>query len=334
MLKHVVLIVTVLLTPSALGRVADARTPPQSTAGVAGWQPLRTAWGDPDVSGVFTNKDEQGVPLERPKEFTDRLTVTEEEFNARREAARRQIESDLTRFDATADSSGTGPDPVFNDRGRPSRRTSRIVDPADGRMPPMTPEGQQRAKERALAQKKGDAPADSYQSFGLFVRCITRGLPGSMMPAVYGNSYEIVQSPDYVAIRYEMVHETRIIPLGDRARVSPSIRSYMGDARGRWDGNSLVVETRNFRPESTYQGAHHESLRIVERFTPTSRDTLEWSVTVDDPRTWTRPWTFTVDLTRDNSQPVMEYACHEGNHAMRNMLVVARAAEGAAVPAR
>lgn len=312
---------------------------PSLRQSAAGWVPPRTAWGDPDISGTFTNRDEQGIPLERPDPLAGRTTLTDEEFAAREAAARRQIEFDTAPFDAEAAdplaAGPTSPDPVFNDRGRPSRRTSRIVHPADGRMPPLTAEGRRRAEARAAVRdQSGDAPADSYASFGLFVRCITRGLPNSMMPAVYGNSYEILQAPGYVAIRYEMIHETRVIPLDGRAHVSPDIRAYMGDARGRWEGDTLVVETRNFRPESTYQGSDHETLRLVERFTPTAPDTVEWAVTIDDPATWTRPWTFTVDLTRDTTQRVLEFACHEGNYALRNMLTGARAdTEGAAPPA-
>jgi len=148
-----------------------------------------------------------------------------------------------------------------------------------------------------------------------------------MMPAIYGNSYQIVQSPGYVAIRYEMVHETRVIPLDSRPHAGSQIRSYMGDARGHWEGDTLVVETTNFREESAYRGANAATLRLVERFARVAPDKVRWAVTVDDPETWTMPWTFAMPLTQDASQPVLEYGCHEGNLGLRNILKAARAEE-------
>jgi hypothetical protein len=151
-----------------------------------------------------------------------------------------------------------------------------------------------------------------------------------MMPAIYGNSYQIIQAPGYVAIMYEMIHEARVIPIDAGPHVSSRIRSYMGDARGHWEGNTLVVETTNFRPESAYRNASADTLRIVERFTPISEEKVQWSVTLDDPETWTEPWTITMPLTRDDSVPtVFEYACHEGNRGLRNILSAARAEERA-----
>ncbi|MEO8258258.1 MAG: hypothetical protein ABI868_13000 [Acidobacteriota bacterium] len=304
------------------------------------WTPPRTPWGDPDVSGYFTNKDEQNVPFERPAEFAGRQTITDEEFAAREERLRQQLRTDNAEFDpATADirnagavGSPTSPPPHWLDRPKPSRRTSMIVDPADGRIPPQTPEGQKRTAERAAAREQargGRGPADSYIDRSLYDRCITRGLPGSMMPAIYGNAYQIVQGPGWVGIRYEMIHEIRVIPLETRPHVSPRIRSYMGDARGRWDGNTLVVETTNFRDDAAYRGANPEAVRLIERFTRVAADQVEWSVTIDDPTTWARPWTFAMNLTQDDTQPVFEYACHEGNYAMFNILTGARAEEKA-----
>ena len=314
-----------MLALSVLGGTLDGQT----------WEPPRTAWGDPDISGTFTNKDEQGIPLERPIELGARLLLNDEEFEARQAAARLQMQLDVADFQAVGTAgtppgftAGTAPDPVFNDRGQPSRRTSRIIDPPNGRIPALTDAGRQRVAKRdqARAQARRESP-ESYRDFSLFERCITRGLPGSMMPAVYGNSYEIVQAPGYVAIRYEMVHETRIIPVDGGPHLSPSVRLHMGDGRGSWDGDTLVVESTNFRPESAYQGANAEALRIIERFTPASPTHLTWSVTVDDPTTWTASWTFEVRLTRDPSQRVLEYACHEGNYGLRNVLSTVRTLE-------
>jgi hypothetical protein len=321
-----------------LAAVPSAQAPPRATSAApakSAWVPHRTPWGDPDLQGNFTNKDEQGIPFERPAEFAGRTTISDAEFAARESDARKQLATDNAEFDqehadtsnAGAVGSATSPPPHWLDRGQPSRRTSRVVDPPDGRIPPMTDEGKRRAARRAPAPRFGNSGPSSYLDGGLYDRCITRGLPGSMMPAVYGNSYQIVQGPGYVAIRYEMIHETRIIPLESRQHAAAAIRSYMGDARGHWEGATLVVETTNFRPEISYQGANPSTLRLIERFTPVADNKVEWSVTVDDATTWTRPWTFEVDLTRDMAQPVMEYACHEGNYAMTNILTGARAAE-------
>jgi hypothetical protein len=148
-----------------------------------------------------------------------------------------------------------------------------------------------------------------------------------MMPVNYGNSYRIVQAPGYIAITYEMVHETRVIPLDGRATLSRSIRQYMGDARGRWEGDTLVVETTNLKDEPAYRGANPDALRFIERFTATSPDKVEWSVTVVDPTTWTKPWTFAMPLTRNDGEAVVEYACHEGNLSLANVLTAARAEE-------
>ena len=205
-----------------------------------------------------------------------------------------------------------------------------VVEPADGKIPPMTPEGQQRAAARAAAAaaaRRVRGPADSPEDRSLYDRCISRGLPNSMMPTIYGNSHQIVQAPGFVAIRHEMIHETRIIPLDDRPHLGPTFRPYMGDGRGRWDGNTLVVETTNFREETAYRGANPQTLRLIERFTRVAADKVMWAVTVDDPKTWTRPWTFAVPLTMDDNEPIFEYACHEGNYGLRNILSAARAEE-------
>jgi hypothetical protein len=153
------------------------------------------------------------------------------------------------------------------------------------------------------------------------------------MPAIYGNQYEIVQAPGWVAIRYEMIHETRVIPLDRRPPVGGGIRQDMGDARGYWEGDTLVVETTNFKERSVYRNANPERLKVIERFTRISRDQVRWTVTIDDPTTWTRPWTFSLPLTADPN-PVPHYECHEGNYGLANILSAARAEEAAAVGSR
>jgi hypothetical protein len=308
----------------------------------------RTPWGDPDIQGTYTNTYENGTPLERPAQFAGRKLsdVTGEELRA----IRRQIQE-------RAIGAFQGPihapdhwwqDNLFLERGS---QAWLIVDPEDGRVPPLTAEAQKRNAARAAAQKaSGRGPADSYTDRSLYDRCITRGYPGSMMPAIYGNQFEIVQAPGWVAIRYEMIHETRVIPLLpvsrngstpslQRPRLDSSIQLDMGDARGWWEGDTLVVETTNFKERSVYRNANPERLKVTERFTrvapdPTERrqgvpvDQVRWSVTIDDPTTWTKPWTFSLPLTADPN-PVPHYECHEGNYGLPNILSAARAEEAA-----
>jgi hypothetical protein len=317
--------------------VAQSPTVTARAATAAGsWTAPRTSWGDPDLQGIYTNKYEQGTPFERPDEFAGRRI---EDIKGAELAEIVQDRQDRVLLSVTL----AGGDPAGN-LGGPLHwqdqfevtRGSRpwfVVDPADGKIPPTTAEAQQRAAARQAA-RRGRGSADSWADRSLYDRCLTRGLPGSMMPAIYGNSYQILQTPGYVAIRYEMVHETRIIPLSGSPHAGGSIRQHMGDARGRWDGDTLVVETTNFRNESVYRGANPDTLRLVERFTRVSPDRIEWSVEVVDPATWTRSWTFAMPLTLNPSEQIMEYACHEGNRAMANMLSAARADERAVMEGR
>ena len=304
------------------------------------WTPPRTPWGDPDLQGNYTNKYEQGTPFERPAEFEgrtlDQIKGDELARLVKERADEVLLNSPFTGGDPVAGNFGGAP--AFYDRFEASRgsRLWLVVDPADGKIPAMTPEGQKASAARAAARaaaRKGRGTADSYTDRSLYDRCITRGLPGSMMPANYGNSYRIVQSPGYVAISYEMVHETRIIPLDDRPQVGSTIRQYMGEPRGRWDGNTLVVETSHFKDDPVYRGSNPATLTLVERFTLAAPDKIEWSVTVDDPSSWARAWTFAMPLTRNDEEAIFEYACHEGNLAMAHLLSGARKAEAAGLTA-
>ena len=299
-----------------------------------GWSPVRTPWGDPDLQGAYTNKDENGIPMERPSQFQGK-TIDQVQQAELAEIVR-QRQQDATERAPGIGGAETGAGPVhwYEYYGAKNSRPWLIVDPADGRIPSLTPEAQQRAAALQTA-RQGRGDADSPDDRSLYDRCITRGVPGSMMPAIYGNSYQIVQSPGFVAIRYEMIHETRVIPLDGRPHVDKDLRLYMGDPRGHWENNSLVVETTNFNGRmsadivgygSPDRGASQQ-LRIVERFTPVNATTVEWSVTLDDPRTWTRPWTFVMNLTKDDTQAVYEYGCHEGNYGLSNILSAARAEE-------
>jgi hypothetical protein len=292
----------------------------------------RTPWGDPDLQGYYTNLWEVGTPFERPDEFAGRRL---EDIKGEELARIRRAIQERTREQQLAGEIG-GTRWIWLDSHDHVKGSMAwfVVDPPDGKIPPLTPEGQARQTARALARKNsGRGPADSYTDRSLYDRCITRGVPGSMMPAIYGNSYQIVQAPGFVAIRYEMIHETRVIPLDGRPHVPAGMRSYMGDPRGHWDGDTLVVETTNVREETAYRGANPATFRLIERFTPIAPDKVRWTVTVDDPSTWTRQWSFAVPLTRDDGEPLMDYECHEGNYAMRNILSAARAEEKSAAEA-
>jgi hypothetical protein len=294
----------------------------------------RTPWGDPDLQGNYTNKYEQGTPFERPQEFEGRRI---EDVRGKELAdliqRRQQLAIERAPF-LSGDPTGTIAGPMeFRDIYEVSKasRPWFVIEPADGKIPPLTPEAQRRAATRATrpASSFSNGVYDSWENLSLYDRCITRGYPGSMMPAIYGDSYQIIQSRGFVAIRIEMIHETRIIPLVGGPHLNKPLRLDMGDPRGHWEGDTLVVETSNFRERSVYRAANPQSLRLVERFRRTSPTTIEWSVTVDDPTTWTRPWTFSMPLTLNDKEPLYEYACHEGNYAISNILSGSRVSEAA-----
>ncbi|MGH9202783.1 MAG: hypothetical protein ACRD2A_16275, partial [Vicinamibacterales bacterium] len=244
-----------------------------------------------------------------------------------RESARDNAEFDLETADvsnAGQVGSATSPPPHWLERGTASRRTSMVIDPPDGRVPPLTPEAQARVKSQVRGSF-GPGPFNSTKDFTLYDRCITRGIPGSMFPAVYNANTRIVQGPGYVAISYEMIHETRVIALDKSTHISAAIRQYHGDSRARWEGDTLVVEASNFNDRINYRGAG-QNLRLIERFTRVASSSLRYEVTVEDRQTFAKPWTAALNL---KTQPVemFEYACHEGNYGMFNMLSAARAAE-------
>jgi hypothetical protein len=313
--------------------IASAVLAPQPLAGQAKaaaskkWTQPKTPDGQPDLQGVWTNATI--TPFERPTALAGKAFLTEEEAAAlERQAAQRK---------ATADEAPPRPGDVGNyndfwfDSGTKvvsTRQTSLVVDPPDGRVP-VKPE----------AEKRRDfnlTNTDSYEAMSPWDRCITRG-PGRMFPAGYNNAYQIVQTPGYVMIAQEMIHEARIIPLNGAPHVDKSVRMWTGDPRGRWEGNTLVVETTNFNDKGwvATNGAsarirgvpHSDALRLVERFTRTDADTIAYEITVDDPNIFTRPWTVSMPLVRDDGYQIFEYACHEGNYAIGHILSAARAAE-------
>jgi hypothetical protein len=321
---------------SAAGLSAQVREAkaPEIKAPDASWKVPRTPWGHPDLQGVWTSDDLQGVPVERPKEYGTRRFLTEQEIAERDGRVSRLIESAAT---------GERPKEGFwaSQRGvdaaavpanwvefarRASALTSLVSDPADGRIPALTEEA---LKLRDTQPNYNNMRPQSYKDMTMYDRCISRGVTAGFFPSIYGNGSEFVQTPEMVAIRYEMIHETRLIPLDNRPRNSSKLRTYMGEPRGRWEGDTLVVETKNFiGGKLAVSGApYSEDLTLVERFRRSGPQTLEYSVTVNDPRTYTAPWTASFPLTAEPGYQIFEYACHEGNYAMRNRLSAARAEE-------
>jgi len=311
---------------------SPAAKPAAKVASSKAWTQPKTPWGDPDIQGMWPGA--WGIPLQRPKNLGTRATLTDEELAQREAAAAKQAAADRQEFATGQERIGIGPPSYWTERGHPAKQTSLIIDPPDGQIPALTPE----AKARTLATPaEWKGVANSWEDLNLYYRCITRGVIGTMLPAVYDNGNQIVQAPGYVVIRQEMIHETRVIPLDGRPLVVQTIREYMGYARGHWEGNTLVVETTNFTGKTSIgsngvsyngQGGHHtESLKLIERFTRVDANTLNYQATIDDPNTWTKPWTFLLPLERDDNYGFFEYACHEGNYAMKDILSGARQME-------
>lgn len=307
---------------------------PASLAGQAA-SPPRTAWGDPDLQGTFTNKTI--TPFERPKELAGREFLTEAEAAAL-EAANLADVAD--RDERTPDDIVGNYNQHWFDRGTTvvgTRRTSIIIDPLDGRLPPLTPEAKRKAPSpeearRLDAARRGIGLIDTWEDLDLNDRCIlwpTSGPP--MLSSGYNNNYQILQTPEYVAIVVEMIHDVRIIPLDGRPHVEQGLRQWLGDARGHWEGDTLVVESTNFSDKTVIRAANakpSEALRVVERFRRVDAGTIEYRFTIEDPKTWTRSWTGELPMTRIREK-VYEYACHEGNYSIRTMLAGSRALEAA-----
>lgn len=324
---------------SMTGAVTAQGQKPQ--AGAKAWTQARTPDGQPDLQGFWTNSTY--TPLERPKNVAKEFYTKEEAAQLRRAGASEgaapttnpnpslgawlasgstadapkpgtlaDVHYDFSQFGLARSQS-----PVFE-----SLRTSLIVDPPDGRIPPLTAEGQKR---RAELANREHGRWDAAQNNELDDRCIIMSAGPPMMPSGYNNNFQIVQGAGYVMILVEMIHDARIIPLDGRPHLSKNVRQWMGDSRGRWEGNTLVVETTNFTDKTAFRGSS-ENLRIVERFTRTAEDTIMYTYTAEDPTTWTRPWSVELPMTKSVG-PIFEFACHEGNYGLYNGLSGARAQE-------
>jgi hypothetical protein len=303
----------------------------------------RTPWGHPTLQGIWASNS--ATPLERPKSLAGRARLSAEEVVALEKAAAELFEGDTDAafgdsvFEAAlakqqgfkSSDGGTG---NYNHFWLVERtfdnRTSLIVDPPDGRLPAMTPEA--RARQQQGTESRRLHPADGPEDRSLGERCITGTLP--MTGRGYNSNYQILQTPDHVVIHMEMMHDTRIVPLDGRPHLSPTLRGFMGDSRGRFEGDTLVIETRNLRASRNARGPA-EQMTLVERFTRVDADTLHYQFTVDDPGTYTKPWTAMIPMKpAPGTGRIYEFACHEGNHGMLGILAGHRAQEAASVPVR
>ena len=303
---------------------------PESDASAADWMLGRTPWGDPDLQGIWNNVT--ATRLERPADFADRAELTAEEsaqFSA--ELAEQRAEREAQPHTGYAASIWFESSDLLA-----GNRTSLLIDPPDGRLPPLTSVAARMAEVTAEARRA--SPADTWWDRGPYERCVSRGLPGAMMPGFYNHNYQILQTPDHVVILVEMIHDARIIPMDGRGHVDDGIKQWLGDSRGRWEGDTLVVETTNL-PHVDQRGVAvfgtSEQGRVVERFTRVDADTMDYRVTVDDPATFTSEWTASIPMRRIEG-PIFEYACHEGNYGLTNILAGHRReeAEAAALAAR
>ena len=327
---------------------APAQVPGDGGAATSDWTVPLTPWGHPDFEGVWTSDEEFGIPLERPEALGTRTTLTDEALAVRARTAEQRARLEFAdRSALTAEEKadlppdllshspvGDGPEHWFELGKAVSPRSSLIVAPENGRIPPFTPGARLRVIDPSTIAgfetgvgSKGSGPFNGPEDFDLAERCITRGLPNTWFPQVYNNGFQIVQHPDHVAILYERLHEHRIIPLDGRPHLRSEVRQIMGDSRGRWEGDTLVVEVTNFGP-TTYKGSS-AGLHLVERYRRVDADTITVDITLEDPTTWTAPWTARITGKRDPRYwQIFEYACHEANYSLSNMLSGARAEEG------
>ena len=331
-------IVMASLVPVA---VTGQRIAPDSKPALArGWTMPRISDGHPSLEGVWENNS--ATPLERPPKFAQKPLLSDDELaDLKRRAGRlfgpdsEAVFGDALYLALLDDSkyAGLGSTGTYSQNWLPDRyfehRTSLIVDPPDGRLPPATAKA---TRARATARRSGER-ADSVQGMSIQDRCIHYGYPDLF--AAYMSTYRIVQTPEYVAITLEKIHDTRVIPLDNRPHLSSAVHQYLGDSRARWEGDTLVVDSTNFHPNGNPMGGYSvlsdENLHLIERFRRTADDTIEYTFTVDNPTMWTRPWTAVINWKRSRGE-VYEYACHEGNYSLRGMLSATRAEEAGRRP--
>jgi hypothetical protein len=296
------------MTPSALRAIPAETTAAKATN--PNWKVPRTSWGHPDLQGIWTSDDMRGVPMVRPAGQATRESLTPEEFAQR-----------AGRDEASRDAAVNQETFLRNEFGvRTFGYTSFIVDPPDGRLPQLTPDGIARRNAVAGVGTFGTGPFNTFEDFTLYDRCITRGV-GGIFPVLYGNGLRIVQSPTDVVLSYEMVHDTRVIPLDGRPHVGSGIRQYMGDSRGRWEGDTLVIETTNFTDKTSIGGPpHSHGLRLTEWLTRIDPQMIDYRMRVDDPATYTAPFTVRLTITQQPGYELYEYSCHEGNGAVKYAL--------------
>ena len=326
------------LSSLALGQVAPHSALATKTVKQT-WTPPRSADGHPDLQGFWANNN--ATPLERPKELAGREFLTDQEVSALEKKAGElfsgqgdaafgdtlfetvlaNVKGTKSGFKSTDGETGDYSS-VWNDKRDWNNRTSLITDPPDGRLPALTPEAQKRREANAAARNR---PPAGPQDRGLQERCITYGSP--QLVAGYQSYYQIVQTPKSVVILTEMIHDARSIPVDGGPHLPPTIHQWLGDSRGHWEGDTLVVDTTNYRARS-FMGMSSEKLHVIERFSRSDPETLKYEITINDPDTWTKPWSLMIPLKR-SPNPVFEYACHEGNIGMIGILAGARAEEAA-----
>ena len=323
-------VVAALLLPLSSGAAdqSSATAAPAGAKAAAKWKQPRTPWGDPDLQGTWPISHLMSVPLQRPEKYGDRLHFTDEELAQVKKATETQNQG--YKNEESQHKLGMG---HWVEETDVPTQTSLIVDPPNGQLPAQTPLG------KDMSSKMGsDWVRDTFDSvadFDTWNRCITRGLPEGMFPNPYNNGIQIIQSPGYVVINLEMIHEARVVPLGNMPPLASEVQQWLGSSRGHWEGNTLVVETTNFNGQTSMtdfptRGAPREprssstEMKLVERFERTSEDHLTYTVTVNDPVTQTVSWTAQLPWKRDESYKIYEYACHEDNEAIRNYIVTSR----------
>jgi hypothetical protein len=313
------------LVPQQRAEPTALRSVPAETTAAAyvdeNWRAPRTSWGHPSLEGVWSTDDLRGVPMNRPEKLGTRESLTHDEFleRARTDEGGRDFAVNVGTF-------------LRHEFGvRSFGYSSLVVEPPSGQMPKLTPHGEALAATRVRGTF-GPGPFDKLDDFSLYDRCITRGVLGSLLPVIYGNGLRIAQNPESVAISYEMIHDTRIIPLDSRPHLDSGVRQWMGNARGRFEGDTLVVETTNFT-DRTSLGVNgggppnSEQLKLTERFRRVDPEMIEYRATVDDPGAYTAPWTIRLMITSRPGYEMYEYSCHEGNGAVSHALSGERAYE-------